>query len=289
MRIIVTGAAGQVGTELQIKAPQQGHETISFPRSELDITDRENVLKIVPEHQPDIIINAGAYTAVDKAESEQEQAFLVNRDGSENLATACSELNIPLIHISTDYVFDGTKTSAYLETDPVIPVNAYGASKEAGETAIRNTLEKHIILRTSWVFSAHGGNFVKSMIRLANDRDELNIVADQKGGPTAASDIAETCLAIAGKLPENPAWGTYHYSGEPDTNWYEFAKEIINRASPLIEKAPAINPITTADYPTPAARPSNSVMNCRKIKNTFGINQPSWKDSLDKVISQLPE
>lgn len=289
MRIIITGAAGQVGTELITQAPEYAHEVIALPRAELDIADKNNVLAVVADRTPDIIINAGAYTAVDKAEDEKELAFRVNRDGSENLADACANLNIPLIHISTDYVFDGSKPSAYLETDPVKPVNAYGASKEAGETAIRNKLDKHIILRTSWVFSAHGGNFVKSMIRLANDRDELNIVSDQKGGPTAAADIAQTCLKIAASLSENPSWGTYHYSGAPDTNWFEFAKEIINRSASLIKKQPSVNPITTADYPTPAARPANSVMNCEKIKNTFGITQPSWKDSLDKVISQLAE
>ncbi len=288
MRILITGAAGQVGTELRLSGPDKAHEILSFNKTDFDITDKNSVLTLVENLKPEIIINPAAYTAVDKAETEKEQAYQVNRDGPENLAIACAENKIPLIHISTDYVFDGSKSGPYLESDPVQPVNAYGASKEAGETAVRKVLEQHIILRTSWVFSSHGGNFVKSMLKFGNERDELSIVSDQTGGPTSAADIAKATINIAKQLHSgNATWGTYHFAGGPVTNWYEFASEIFNQAGELVENSPTVKPITTNDYPTPARRPANSVMNCEKILSAFGIKQPSWKDSLRKVLQEL--
>ena len=290
MRILITGAAGQVGTELSLIGPTRGHEIISFTRTEFDITDKTSVLAVVSENKPDIVINPAAYTAVDKAESEKEQAELVNKTGPEYLANACAKNAIPLIHISTDYVFDGTKDGPYVETDPIQPVNAYGASKEAGETAIRQVLEQHIIMRTSWVFSCHGGNFVKSMIKLGNNRERLTIVSDQHGGPTSATDIALASLQIAEHIADgNKSWGTYHFSGAPATNWCEFAKEIFKRSAGLVTEVPVVEAIPTSAYPTPAKRPHNCVMNCEKILNTFNIKQPSWVDSLDKVIQELKD
>ncbi len=288
MRILVTGAAGQVGTELVLSGSKKGHEILGFTRKDLDITNEDVVLRTISDLTPDVVINPAAYTAVDQAETDRELAYIINRDGPANLAKACSKNNIPLIHISTDYVYDGSKSGAYTENDPVQPVNVYGASKEAGEAAIREILDQHIIMRTSWVFSSHGGNFVKSMLRLGHNRDELNIVADQRGGPTSASDIAGASIRIAEHVhSQSDLWGTYHFSGAPETSWYEFAQEIFNQASGLVAKAPTVRPIPTTDYPTPARRPLNSVMNCEKIFKAFGIQQPAWKNSLNKVLQEL--
>ena len=286
MKILVTGAAGQVGHELLRLG--SAFDVVGFPRAELDITDLGAVTAKVREVNPGLIINAAAYTAVDKAESEEDVAFAVNRDGAGNLAAACAEIDIPLIHISTDYVFDGSKDSPYVEDDPVKPANVYGRSKEAGEAAVREKLSKHIIMRTSWVFGAHGPNFVKSIIRLSNSRDKLGIVDDQYGGPTSAQAIAKASLIIAATIADGEEkWGTYHFSGAPVTTWYGFTNAIIAEGKALIANPPEVDAITTEEYPTPASRPLNSRLDCEKIRNTFGIPQPSWEVNLKDVLDEL--
>jgi dTDP-4-dehydrorhamnose reductase len=291
MKILITGAQGQVGKELVSIANQRGFDVIAAGRTQLDIAQFKNVKNYVQLYNPNIIINAAAYTAVDKAEEEQEIAYAINRDGAENLAAVCKEKNIPLLHISTDYVFDGTKSEAYSENDAVSPLGIYGISKWQGEEAIRQTLPEHIILRVAWVFGAQGNNFVKTMLRLAKDRGELNVVADQFGGPSPAKKIAETLILLAETYQKEKAleWGTYHYCGAEKTNWYDFAKEIFSQAKEkgLIDKEIKVNAITTEQYPIQAKRPINSMLDCSKIKNTFGIEMPSWKNALNEAITEL--
>ncbi|MCW8987444.1 MAG: dTDP-4-dehydrorhamnose reductase, partial [Gammaproteobacteria bacterium] len=278
MKLLITGAQGQVGAELVRIASQHDHDVIAASRSELDVTNKKNVIECITQHHPDIVINAAAYTAVDKAEEEIDTAYAINHTGAENLALACTELNIPLFHISTDYVFDGSKTTSYSEDDDISPLGVYGKSKWAGEESIRKQMDQFIILRVAWVFGAQGNNFVKTMLRLGRERDELGIVADQFGGPTPAVAIAGTLIYLAELYQKENTlkWGTYHYCGTSKTSWYEFAKEIFHQAhnTGLLNKEPNINSITTSEYPTPAKRPINSMLDCTRINNTFGIKMP---------------
>lgn len=291
MRILITGAQGQVGKELTQAANKKGFDVIAAGRTELDITRAQNVESYISQHQPDIVINAAAFTAVDKAENKQDLAFAINRDGAINIAAACKKQNIPLLHISTDYVFDGTKSEPYSEHDLVSPLGIYGESKWQGEEAIRQNLNDHLVLRVAWVFGAQGNNFVKTMLRLGEDRDELNVVADQFGGPSSAKDIAQTLLNLVEQYQTDNtlAWGTYHYCGNPKTTWYDFAEEIFKQAFELglLIKKVKVNPITTAEYPTPAKRPGNSMLDCTKLKTTFGIEMPEWKEALKQVLMEL--
>lgn len=289
MRMIVTGAQGQVGWELNRRAMALGHAVLAWSQVELDITDTVAVDRALDASSADVVINAAAYTAVDKAEQEPDLAFAVNRDGPAHLATACARLNIPLLHISTDYVYDGRKSSPYVEDDATAPLGVYGASKLAGDEAVRRGLPRHLILRVSWVFGVHGHNFVKTILRLAREREELRIVADQHGSPTFAGDIADTLLELAGRIPEidaKGAWGTYHYCNEPVTTWYGFTRAIVEQAGerePL--RAQTVIPITTADYPTPVARPANSTLDCGKLAAQFGIFPRPWRDGLQALLS----
>ncbi len=291
MKILITGAKGQVGKELVSIANQRGFDVIAAGQTELDITQLKNIESYVEVHQPDLVINAAAYTAVNKAEEEQDITYAINRDGTANLAAVSKEKNIPLLHISTDYVFDGTKSEAYSENDAVSPLGIYGISKWQGEETIRQTLPEHIILRVAWVFGAQGNNFVKTMLRLAKDRDELSVVADQFGRPSPAKDIAKTLIILAEQYQKEKTleWGTYHYCGDEKVSWCGFAKEILKQAKEqgLIEKDIKVNAITTAEYQDPTKRPANSMLDCEKIKNTFGIEMPSWKESLNQVLTEL--
>lgn len=291
LKVLITGAQGQVGKELTQIASKKGFDVIAAGRAELDITQTQNVEDYITQCQPDIVINAAAFTAVDKAESEQDLAFAINRNGAKNIAGACKKQNIPLLHISTDYVFDGTKSKAYNEDDSVSPLGVYGESKWQGEEAIRNNLSDYLILRVAWVFGAQGNNFVKTMLRLGNDKSELNVVADQFGGPSPAKDIALTLIYLVEQYQKNKtlAWGTYHYCGKSKTTWYDFAKEIFKQAfeSGLLIKQVKVNPITTAEYPTAAKRPGNSMLDCSKLKTTFGIKMPEWKEALKLVLMEL--
>jgi dTDP-4-dehydrorhamnose reductase len=288
MKILVTGANGQVGYCLQQQLQSLGVTHRALTREELDIADAHAVESIITAYQPDIVINAAAHTAVDKAESDQDNAFRINCLGAANLARATAKLNAAIFHISTDYVFAGDSDQPYREDDPTAPQGVYGKTKLDGEIAVAKENPKHIILRTAWVFGEHGNNFVKTMIRLGRTRDALSIVADQQGGPTYAGDIAKALIEIAQeyKRTDNLAWGIYHYSGIPHTNWYEFAQEIFKRAenAKLYDKVyPTLTPITTADYPTPAKRPANSRLDCSKIQHTFGIAPSNWQAALNNI------
>lgn len=274
MKILLTGANGQVGKAIAECAKNYPVELIACDRAQLDITDEIQIKKSIAEHQPQFVINAAAYTAVDRAESEVEQAFLMNAKAVTYLAKACAENHISLIHFSTDYIFDGTKSTPYVETDTPCPMNSYGESKLAGEKAIQQLLQHYIILRVSWVFGKHGNNFVKTMRRLSKEKPELRVIDDQKGGPTPADDIAHTVLKM---ILANRGWGAiYHYCGMPYVSWFEFARAILQDIIPII-------PITTKEYPTPAKRPTNSQLNCDKIFNTFGIAPADWRKALNGI------
>ena len=290
VKVLITGAAGQVGSELVKLAPAD-FEVVGYNSSALDITNAQQVQQIVAEQAPALIINAAAYTAVDKAESDAERAYAVNEIGVKNLAQAALALGILVFHISTDYVFDGTATAPYKETDPVGPTGVYGASKLAGEQALANSGVKQIILRTSWVFGAEGNNFVKTMLRLGKERDTLGVVADQHGCPTSAASIANVLWQLAQKYTEEGElpWGIYHFSNSPATTWHGFACEIFKQAveAEFLERMPVVNPIKTSDYPTPAKRPAWSVMNCSNLVNLLGSAVPGWQQELSAVLHQL--
>ena len=285
--ILVTGANGQVGWEL-LRPENRDPEwvIIGLTRDDLDLTNPEKIDEIFEKYQPDVFVNPAAYTAVDKAESEQELAMQINAHAPKIFAQACKKRGIPMIQISTDYVFDGTKDGAYVESDPIAPLGAYGVSKEAGEAAIRNVLDQHVILRTAWVYGRHGNNFVKTMLRLGSERDTLGIVSDQHGCPTSAKDIAEAVIEICRAIFENRAeWGTYHFCGTGATTWYEFACQIFKNANLNL----TVNAIKTEDYPTPAARPKNSVLDCEKTYKSFGIASPSWQTSLATMMEDIQD
>jgi len=288
MKLLVLGAGGQVGHELCRLAWPDGYSVAAFDRGGVDIAQREPVFAAVARERPDIVINAAAYTAVDRAETERDIAWASNCSGPANLAAACQEAAIPLIHLSTDYVFDGSKPGAYFEADPVKPLGVYGESKEAGDQAVRGALAHHVILRTAWVYSAHGRNFVKTMLRLAGERPVLRVVADQIGSPTSAADIAAAIAAIAQQLNAgNTSWGTYHFAGGGAVTWHGFAEAIFELAAPRRGPPPLVEAIATADYPTPARRPANSVLDCRRIGEVFGIVPRPWREALAEVIGEL--
>ena len=282
MNILLTGADGQVGRELAARLCGRVN-LLAANRAALDITNRDAVFQAASSFRPDLIINAAAYTAVDKAESDANTAYAVNRDAVRHLAEAAAAHGAAVLHISTDYVFDGAADAPYRETDPVNPQSVYGKSKLAGEEALA-ACPRHIILRTAWVFGTHGGNFVKTMLRLGRERDSLGIVADQYGAPTPAAAIADALVAIADAVrqPGFANWGIYHYSGSPYTSWHGFAERIFQAAAAqgILPAVPQLNAIATADYPTPARRPANSRLDCGKIQNTFGIKPADWQAAL---------
>lgn len=289
-KVLVTGAKGQVGSEI-VKAVPAGFTVIGLGSNELDITNQQQVTAVIAQYKPDLIINAAAYTAVDKAESDSDSAYTVNQQAVAWLAQAAKQADIPLFHISTDYVFDGESTTPYKETDPVNPQSVYGKSKLAGEQVLAATHNKHIILRTSWVFGATGNNFVKTMLRLGKERDELSVVADQHGCPTSASSIAKVLWQLAEKYKTERTlpWGIYHFSNSPACTWYEFACEIFGQAvkAGVLERKPVVQPITTAEYPTSAHRPSWSVLDCKKIEKLFGNALSKWQKELGIMLSNI--
>jgi len=293
-KIMITGAYGQVGFCLTQQAQANGWDVLAIDRDKLDITHPQVVNALVKEFQPNVIINAAAHTAVDKAETEINASYVINRDGPKYLAEAAASVGAVILHISTDYVFAGDKDGIYTESDPVAPQGVYGASKLAGEQEVATANDKHIILRTAWVFGEHGNNFVKTMLRLGSQRDQLGIVADQFGGPTYAGDIAVALLVIAEKAvaaPTTVSWGIYHFSGEPHVNWHRFAQAIFDKAveQQLLDKSPHLNALTTADYPTLAKRPANSRLDCRKIFNEFGIQPSDWHKALENIAAYAPQ
>jgi dTDP-4-dehydrorhamnose reductase len=279
MAILVFGKSGQVARELA-KLP----ETLCLGRDAADLTDQMACAEVIRFHKPAAVINAAAYTAVDAAESDEAQATLVNATAPGAMARACADLGIPLVHISTDYVFAGDGETPWQPDDATAPLGAYGRSKLAGETAVRDAGCTHAILRTSWVVSAHGANFVKTMLRLGAERDSLNVVADQIGGPTAATDIAAACHRIALQLINAPdKTGTYHFAGAPDCSWADFAHAIFDEA----ELNCTVHDIPSSDYPTPAKRPLNSRLDCSTTNKTFGIERPQWQASLTQILKDL--
>lgn len=290
MKILVTGKNGQVGSCF-VKLLEQTELTfLALDREQLDITNAFQVNKLVSEFQPNIIVNAAAYTAVDKAEQEPELANAINRDGALNLALAANKVNAAIIHISTDYVFDGKGVESYTELAVTSPQSEYGRSKLAGEHAVAQACKKHIILRTAWVFGEHGNNFVKTMLRFAKTRNTLGVVADQFGGPTYAGDIASAILVIAKQvIHDSHTYGVYHFSGAPYVSWHAFSEKVFETAlaQEVLTQAVQVNPIATIDYPTPAKRPASSRLNCDKIHNVFGIKQSDWQTALVKIKEYL--
>ncbi len=291
--ILLLGANGQVGFEVCRLAKEQNIQFMGLTRHDLDLADPESLNAHLNRHQPALIINAAAYTAVDKAEEEQESAKQINEQAPAILAGFCHLKGIPLLHLSTDYVFDGNSKKPYAEEDQTFPASIYGQSKLQGEIAICNKLDKHIIIRTSWVFGPHGNNFVKSMLRLAKTNNELKVVADQFGCPTAATHIAQLLLNLAGRISsgEDLPWGIYHYCGRPSCSWHGFAEKIIEIAiaKELINHPVAVKKITTADYPTPAQRPHNSILDCQKIFDNLNIGQPDWLHGLNDMLVKNKE
>lgn len=293
LRVLVTGADGQLGSELLRRPWPDAVKVTGKVVAELDITKAEQLQAAFEKEGFDLVVNAGAYTAVDLAESERDHAFAVNEQGPANVARACAHHGAALIHISTDYVFDGAKQTPYVESDLVSPLGAYGESKAAGDALVRQELQQHVILRTAWLFSAHGRNFVKTMARLAAERDELRVVADQFGNPTAASDLAWAIGKIAERLEESRAegrempWGTYNCVNSEDASWFDLAQAVADLTAVHLKRQPVVRPITTAEYPTPARRPANSRLDCRKLEKTFGIRLRPWREALAPVIEEL--
>lgn len=286
--ILLFGAGGQLGRELVRASAARSVPLVALSHTDADIADQAAVRSTIGRHAPSLVVNAAAYTKVDAAESESDAARRGNELGPAALAAACAAADVPLVHISTDYVFDGSKQGAYVEDDPIAPINAYGQSKAAGERAVRETARKHVILRTSWVYGEFGQNFLKTMLRLVATRDELHVVADQHGCPTSTADLAAAILAIAPRLAANEnVWGTYHCAGTGATTWHGFASRIVAAQAPITGRAPRVVPIPTRDFPTPARRPSNSVLDCAKFARAFGFTGRPWTDETDRITRAL--
>lgn len=287
MRTIVVGTSGQLATELHRATRSSDIELV--PPTKVELADEAAVAALLDEVQPALVINAAAYTAVDRAESDRERAFAVNAEGPATLARWCHERSARLVHVSTDYVFDGAQNAPYATDAPTRAINTYGESKLAGEEAIRRELKEHVIVRTSWVFSAHGQNFVKTMLRLAQERSELRVVADQFGRPTPAQDLAAAIwrivatLARQGDLP----WGTYHFAGAGSTSWHGFAQAIVDAQTPITGKTPRVTAIATSDFPTPARRPTSSILDTCGFERTFGITPAPWQAGLERVVREV--
>jgi dTDP-4-dehydrorhamnose reductase len=290
MKILLTGSKGQLGREVVKACINAGLDIISMDLPEIDITDSEKLIRIFSELKPSIVINAAAYTAVDLAETQKNLCYAVNLDGPANLTRLCGKNKARLIHISTDYVFDGKANKPYRENDPVSPVNVYGHSKAEGEKAVLAGPGKHIILRTSWLYGRYGKNFIKTMLRIGQERKTIQVVNDQYGCPTCAYDLAEVIIVIAQRLMEDQSnnSGIYHYCGNGITTWYEFAISIFQLAGELgLKNMPLVTPITTSQFPTPAKRPLYTALDCSVIEKSFGVELKPWKYSLKKTIHQI--
>lgn len=279
--ILVFGKSGQVATELALQGAG-----LCLSRAEADFERPGALAAVLAARRPDAVINAVAYTAVDRAEEDPERAFRINAHAVDELAQACATGGIPLVHLSTDYVFDGSGDAPWQTTDPTAPLNVYGRSKLAGEEAVRAAGGTHVILRTSWVVSAHGVNFVKTMCRLGTERDTLSVVADQIGAPTAAHDIAAACLSIARQLRADPSkTGTYHYQAQPFCAWADVARAVFRHAGLTCR----VTGIPSADYPTPARRPLNSRLDCGTTQHVFRLERPDWDTSIQAILKQLAQ
>ncbi|MBM3608833.1 MAG: dTDP-4-dehydrorhamnose reductase [Alphaproteobacteria bacterium] len=288
--LLIFGANGQLGREALALAASANISAYGVERATCDITDAQAVAKALDAHKPALAINAAAYTAVDKAESEEALAFQINGEGPGVLARETAQRRIPLVHVSTDYVFDGSKQGAYVESDPVAPMGAYGRSKLAGEAAAAIN-PQHVILRTAWVYGVYGNNFLKTMLRLAREGDELRVVGDQRGCPTSTIDLAEALLAVAATIASgrdmSALWGLYHFAGDGETSWHGFAQEIVKAQSQFTGKLPPVNEITTSEYPTPARRPTNSALDSSRFANAFGYRARHWRERTQETVAIL--
>ncbi|MGO4704946.1 dTDP-4-dehydrorhamnose reductase [Microvirga sp. 2MCAF38] len=293
MRILVTGTEGQVARAMRERGILHGVEIVPVGRPTIDLASPSGLEDTLMDLGGDIIVNAAAYTAVDQAETEPELAQAINGIGAGALAGAAAAMNIPIIQISTDYVFDGTKESPYREDDPVSPLGAYGLSKLMGEEAVAAETPNHVILRTAWVYSPFGKNFVKTMLRLAESRDEVSVVADQRGAPTSALDIADGIITISRNLVAHPKErdmrGIFHMTGAGTASWAQFAAAIFECSASFGGPTARVRPIGTLDYPTPAKRPANSVLDCTKLASLHGVALPSWRMSLEPCVKRILE
>ncbi|NRA31198.1 MAG: dTDP-4-dehydrorhamnose reductase [Parvularculaceae bacterium] len=289
MKVLVVGRSGQVAASLvEAVADFPSLELVAEGRPDLDIGSSESIASAMERHDPDLVINAAAYTAVDLAENERDDAFLGNETGPRLLAEATAAAGIPLFHISTDYVFNGQGTAPYLEEDPVAPLGVYGESKLAGEKAVAAANPRHLILRTAWVYGAYGKNFLKTMLRVAEGRDELGVVADQKGAPTSSHDIATALLQLSTIVADGrESWGTYHLVSGGEAVWADFAEAIFEASAKASGPNAKVNRIGTDAYPTPAARPAYSVLNNSKLRDTFGIELPHWSAPVEGIVERV--
>jgi len=283
--ILVTGGSGQVGGAI-LRLAGHDAEIVAPGRDQLDLTDAQALAAMIATRPWAAIVNCAAYTAVDKAESDVVAAWRVNALAPAALAAASNAAGVPILHVSTDYVFSGAKSDFYVEDDSVAPLGVYGASKLGGELAVRSANPRHIILRTAWVVSATGGNFVKTMLRLGAERPHLRVVADQKGCPTSADDIARAILTILGRIGDGP-YGTYHFVNAGQASWHDLAERVFARAVAHGRPVPSVEPIATSDYPTPAARPANSRLATAKIMRDFGISPRDWHEAIDEIVDTL--
>lgn len=285
MPILVVGRSGQVARALleRAEAGKGGGDIVALGRPDLDLTDAHSIARALDTAAPDLVINAAAYTAVDAAEGDEEAAFALNAAGPGELARRCAALGVPLIHISTDYVFDGTLDRPYREDDPVAPASAYGRTKAAGERAVQEAGGTALIARTAWVYSPFGKNFVKTMLRVGAERDTLTVVDDQHGNPTSAHDIADTLLALGARHADWADGEIVHVAGTGETTWCGFAKAIVA----TLPNPPTVEAITTADYPTPARRPANSALDGTRLATRYGLALPHWRDALPPVLERL--
>ncbi|MDJ0390155.1 dTDP-4-dehydrorhamnose reductase [Roseomonas sp. E05] len=291
MRILVAGRTGQLALELADRLPQDGHAVTALEAPELDLTDPESIARTVRDAAPEAIVNAAAYTAVDRAEDQPELAHAINATGAGLLAAAAAARGIPFVHVSTDYVFDGCKGSPYVEADAPSPPGVYGASKLAGERAVMAAHPRSVVLRTAWVCSPHGNNFLKTMLRLGAERESLSVVADQHGAPSFAADLAD---AIARMLPRlqaeqagSEAFGVFHLTGQPWTTWHGFAAEIFRQAGARGRPVPQLKAIATSEYPTRAQRPADGRLDCSRIGAVHGITPADWRESLARCLDSL--
>ena len=291
MRVLVAGRTGQLAVELLERLPRDGHEVVALEAPELDLTEPESIRRAVEQVAPEAIINAAAYTAVDKAESQRDLAFAVNAIGAGMLAAAAAARGLPFLHVSTDYVFSGDGGAPYDEDAPTGPMGVYGESKLAGERAVLATNARSAIIRTAWVCSPHGSNFVKTMLRLGRERESVSVVADQRGAPTFAADLADAMARMLPRLAAapagDPAFGVFHLTGKPWTTWHGFAEAIFAGAAARGQKAPRLSAITTAEYPTPARRPADGRLNCGRIASIHGIEAADWRQSLSRCLDTL--
>ena len=290
MTILIAGADGQLGRALMHMSHEWQLSAVGMDLPDFDITDPNGLTNHLTHAQPTVAVNAAAYTNVDRAEGESEAAFSINAAGAGNLATCCAKAGIPLIHISTDYVFDGSRSVPWKESDPISPLGVYGRSKAEGERLVREALDDHIIIRTAWMFGIHGNNFVKTMLRFADSKEPVRVVADQMGSPTCAEDLAAAICDIIRSVQNDGVrkWGTYHYCNRGVASWYSFAEAIFRCAQTATGRPSVqVEAITTDQYPTAARRPAYSVLDCSLIEKAFGITAPPWQESLEKTITIL--